>query len=99
MNTTCYVYRCSARLDMYIYLARENDFDCIDKSLVKKLGSLDFAMSLELNSDTKLAKEDPLKIMDNLSTSGFHLQLPPESSVEELLSKIAEKQNKKQVIK
>lgn len=94
MNTTCYVYRCSAKLDMYIYLAEENNFACIDESLVKKLGSLDFAMSLELNSDTKLAKEDPLKIMENLSSLGFHLQLPPESSVEELMATIAEKQNK-----
>lgn len=94
MTTTCYVYRCSAKLDMYIYLAEENNFDCIDEKLVKKLGTLNFAMSLELNNDTKLAKEDPAKIMENLSAQGFHLQLPPESSIEELMAKIAEKQNK-----
>ena len=94
MSTTCFVYRCSAKQDMYIYLAEENGFDCIDEKLIKKLGTLDFAMSLELNSDTKLAKEDPLKIMDNLTSQGFHLQLPPESSVEELMALIAEKQNR-----
>lgn len=93
MTTTCYVYRCSAKLDMYIYLAEENNFDCIDESLVKKLGDLDFAMSLELNRDTKLAKESPIKIMENLDSQGFHLQLPPQSSIEELMAKIAENQN------
>jgi len=94
MSTTCYIYRCSAKQDMYIYLAKENDFASIDENLLKKLGQLQFAMTLDLKEDTKLAKEDPEAVRNNLKSQGFHLQLPPETSVEDILAKIAEKQNK-----
>lgn len=92
MSTTCYIYRCSAKLDMYIYLAEENNFDCIDSSIKKKLGTLDFAMALEIRGDTKLAKEDPHKIIDNLKAQGFHLQLPSETPIEELMARINQSQ-------
>ena len=94
MSTSCYVYRCSAKQDMYIYLAKENDFESIDENLKKKLGELKFAMTLDLDSSTKLAKENPETILSNLESQGFHLQLPAETSVEEILARIAEKQNK-----
>jgi len=93
MTTSCYIYRCSAKLDMYIYLSKENDFDCIDDSIKKKLGTLDFAMVLEIKDDTKLAKEDPKKIIKNLNSQGFHLQLPSETSIEELMAKLNKSQN------
>jgi uncharacterized protein len=94
MTTSCYIYRCSAKLDMYIYLSKENDFDCIDDSIKKKLGTLDYAMVLEIKDDTKLAKEDPKKIIENLKSQGFHLQLPSETSIEELMAKFNKSQNK-----
>ena len=94
MSTSCYVYRCSAKQDMYIYLAKENDFESIDENLKKKLGELKFAMALDLDDSTKLAKENPATILSNLESQGFHLQLPAETSVEEILARIAEKQNK-----
>lgn len=97
MSTTCYIYRCSAKQDMYIYLAKENDFESIDEGLKKKLGELRFAMTLDLDKGTKLAKENPETILNSLKTQGFHLQLPPETSLEDILAKIAEKQNKKQL--
>lgn len=92
MSTTCYIYRCSAKHDMYIYLAKENDFDSIDASIRKKLGTLDFAMTLEIKQDTKLAKEDPKKIIANLKAQGFHLQLPSETSIEEIMARINKSQ-------
>lgn len=88
MSANCYIYRCAAKQDMYIYLAEENDFDCIDEKLKRSLGDLTFAMTLELNKDTKLVKEDPVKVMANLQSQKFHLQLPPETSIEKLMSKL-----------
>ncbi len=92
MKTTCYIYRCSAKPDMYIYLAREDDFDAIDDSIKNKLGQLSLAMSIELDDNSKLAKEDPKKVIQNLKEQGFHLQLPSETSVEELMQKISRQQ-------
>ena len=93
MKTTCYIYRCSAKPDMYIYLAEENGFDVIDEKIVKKLGTLNFAMTLELDADTKLAKENPAHVIENIQSQGFHLQLPAETTVEELMANIASKQS------
>ena len=89
MPANCFIYRCSRKPDMYIYLAEENDFDCIDDKIRKSLGELSFAMALELKSDTKLAKEDPVKVMSNLQNQKFHLQLPPQISIESLMAKIS----------
>ena len=93
MTTTCYIYRCSAKFDMYIYLTEKNNFDSIDDSIKKKLGTLDFAMELEIKPDTKLAKEDPQKIIENLKSQGFHLQLPSETPIEELMAKMNQSQD------
>lgn len=89
MTISCYIYRCSAKPDMYIYLAEENGFDKIDEGLIKKLGQLSFAMSLELDNNSKLAREDPLKVIENLNNQGFHLQMPSDTSVEELMARIS----------
>jgi len=48
-------------------------------------------MALNLNEATKLAKEDPTKVMANLQKQKFHLQLPPETSIETLMSKLSQK--------
>ncbi len=95
MKTSCYIYRCSAKPDMYIYLAEEDGFDAIDEGLRKKLGTLSFAMSVEISKDSKLAKEDPVKVLENIKQQGFHLQMPAETSVEELMARIAKNKEKK----
>ncbi len=87
--TYCYIYRCNAKQDMYIYLAEENDFDCIDEKIKNSLGELTFAMTLELNENTKLVKEDPAKVIANLKNQKFHLQLPPQTSIETLMAKLS----------
>ncbi len=93
MKTTCYIYRCSAKPDMYIYLAEENGFDAIDDKLVKKLGTLNYAMTLELDKNSKLAKENPATVIENIASQGFHLQLPAETTVEELMANMAKNQS------
>jgi len=86
---TCYIYRCSAKPDMYIYLAEKDRFDQLPEQLLKNLGRIDFAMELVLSTDRKLAREDPQQVMDNLEKQGFHLQMPGDTPVDELLQNIA----------
>ena len=76
---------------MYIYLAEEDDFSNVPKDIYNSLGIIEFAMELEVSADKKLAKEDPEEVMKNLKDNGFHLQLPNETSVEELMTQIARK--------
>ena len=86
-----YIYRCSRKPDMYIYLAEEDDFSNVPKEIFNSLGIISFAMELEINPDRKLAKEDPDKVMENLGENGFHLQLPDKTPIEELMKEIANK--------
>lgn len=74
---------------MYIYLSEKDRFETIPDDLRKNLGLLDFSMELELNNNKKLAREDVTKVMKNLTDQGFHLQMPPETPVDELLERIA----------
>ena len=86
-----YIYRCSRKPDMYIYLAEEDDFSNVPRDIFNSLGIIQFAMELEISSGRKLAKEDPVKVMGNLKENGFHLQLPDKTSIEELMTQIAGK--------
>lgn len=85
----CYIYKCSRKPDMYIYLAEEDNFSKIPKDIYNSLGITELAMTLELDADRKMAKEDPLEIMGNLTNNGFHLQLPAETSIEEIMTQLA----------
>ncbi len=86
-----YIYRCSRKPDMYIYLAEEDDFSKVPKDIYNSLGIIEFAMELELSADRKLARENTEQVMKNLKANSFHLQLADDTSVEELMAKLSRK--------
>jgi uncharacterized protein YcgL (UPF0745 family) len=51
-------------------------------------------MELELTPETTLAREDTQKVIDNLNEHGFHIQLPANETLEEIMARIAERKNK-----
>ena len=54
----CYIYRCSRRPDLYIYLAEEDVFDNVPREIFNTLGIVEFAMELDITPATRLARED-----------------------------------------
>lgn len=88
-KTSCFIYRCTRKADMYIYLAEKDDFSKVPDTIMNGLGLTEFAMELELDENSKLAKEDPRAVISNLKDNGFHLQLPDNTPVEELMAKLA----------
>jgi len=85
----CYIYRCSLKTDMYIYLAEEDVFDNVPKEIFNSLGIVEFSMELEITPDTKLAREDTKTVLSNLKEHGFHIQLPGDESIETIMARIA----------
>ena len=85
----CFIYRCSLKPDMYIYLAEEDVFDNVPKEIFNSLGIVAFSMELEITPDTRLAREDIETVLKNLEEHGFHLQLPGDESVETIMRRIA----------
>lgn len=86
----CFIYRCSLKPDMYIYLAEEDVFDNVPKEIFNSLGIVEFAMELEIKPETKLAREDTRTVLENLKEHGFHIQLASNESVEAIMARIAQ---------
>lgn len=85
----CFIYRCSLKPDMYIYLAEEDMFDHVPKEIFNSLGIVEFSMELEITPELKLNREDANTVINNLKQHGFHLQLPGDESVEAIMARIA----------
>ena len=90
----CFIYRCSLKPDMYIYLAEEDVFDNVPKEVFNSLGIVEFSMELEITPDTGLARENIETVLKNLEEHGFHLQLPGDESVEAIMRRIADNNTK-----
>jgi len=93
----CFIYRCNLKQDMYIYLAEEDNFENVPKEIYDTLGIVEFSMELEITPETKLAREEIATVLSNLKQHGFHIQLSSNESVEDIMARIAEKNNKKQI--
>ena len=89
----CFIYRCSNKADMYIYLAEEDVFEKVPREIYNSLGIVEFSMELEITDDTKLAREDTETVINNLKQHGFHIQLPADESIEIIMARIAKDKN------
>jgi len=73
----CWIYKSPRKEEMYLYLATEDDFECIPAALIERFGTPQHVMRLELTPDRTLAREDIQTVISNLKDQGFHLQMPP----------------------
>lgn len=89
----CFIYRCSNRPDLYIYLAEEDNFEDVPKAIYNTLGIIEFSMEIEITEDTRLAREDTATVLHNLKENGFHIQLPSDESLEQIMERIAASKN------
>jgi len=89
----CFIYRCTNKPDLYIYLAEEDVFDNVPRAIYNSLGIVEFSMELDINDDTKLARENTSTVISNLKQHGFHIQLPSDESVETIMARIATAKN------
>lgn len=73
----CDIYRSGKNPDMYLYVIRDQGLDAVPPELVHQLGKAEFAMTLELTPDKKLARADTARVMTSLRDNGYYLQIPP----------------------
>lgn len=86
----CYIYRCSKKIGMYIFLKEQDNFSVVPEHIKKAIGDTEFTMELDITPERKLAKENPQTVVNNLQEHGFHLQLPSEKSIEDIMAEIAQ---------
>jgi uncharacterized protein YcgL (UPF0745 family) len=73
----CYIYKSLKKEELYLYLSQKDDFSALPQGLFDSLGPIAFVMELQLTPTRKLARENVEKVIANLQTQGFHIQLPP----------------------
>ena len=71
------IFRSSKKMDTYIYLPIDAEFDDLPEALRKQFGRTVFVMELLLTTSLKLALFDAAMVMQGIAKDGFFLQLPP----------------------
>ncbi len=73
-----YIYKSTKKEELYLYIANKDDFSNVPQALFDSMGKEpQFVMELELSADKPLAREDVTKVMANIESQGFHVQMPP----------------------
>jgi uncharacterized protein YcgL (UPF0745 family) len=73
----CWVYRSSRKAELYLYLARKDGFEVVPDGLMKLMGRAELVMELDLHAQRKLARSEVGRVMADLDSRGFYLQMPP----------------------
>lgn len=73
----CFIYKSLKKPDLYVYLKNQDDFCCLPEALQQSLGKMQFVFSLDITPERKLARANPVSVLNNLETHGYFLQLPP----------------------
>ncbi|MDC9728398.1 MAG: YcgL domain-containing protein [Methyloprofundus sp.] len=84
----CFIYRSNKKSELYVYLAKQDDFSTIPADLFKSIGQPEYVMELEITPDRQLARENAVDILKGIEDNGFYIQMPP--TVESLLKKPTE---------
>ena len=71
------IFRSSKKMDTYIYLPIEAEFDDLPEALRKQFGRTVFVMELLLTTSLKLALFEAVTVMQGIAKDGFFLQFPP----------------------
>lgn len=77
----CAVYKSNKKMDTYLFVEKEAEFERVPDSLLKMLGELEFVMSVDLDERDKLAQADPQQVKESLIDQGYFLQLPPSAYI------------------
>ncbi|HEC74752.1 MAG TPA: YcgL domain-containing protein [Methylophaga aminisulfidivorans] len=77
-----YIYKSQKKDELYIYITKKDDFTDVPQALYDSMGKEPiFVMELELSKNRPLAREDVDKVIENLNSQGFHIQMPPRAEI------------------
>ncbi len=83
----CRIFRSKRKNETYLFLAADQLFEELPEELRATFGEPVFVMALQLSSTSKLARVATQSVLESLRERGYFLQLPPQSPVEEEISK------------
>lgn len=73
----CDVYKSDKKIGLYLYVERTEGLARVPEALLKQFGPPRLTLTFELHANRRMARQDPLVVIKNLQTNGYHVQLPP----------------------
>jgi uncharacterized protein YcgL (UPF0745 family) len=77
----CAIYKSDKKVDTYLFVEKEDDFERVPDSLLEMLGDVELVMTLDLGKREKLAQADLDDVKKSLGEQGYFLQLPPKAYI------------------
>lgn len=77
MKRICSIYKSPRKREMYLYVDKREALTRVPEALLGMFGAPKHCFDLLLTPERKLAREDVVKVLDNIEKQGFHLQMPP----------------------
>ncbi len=77
---------------MYLYVDKKEALSRVPEALLKRFGTPEQAMVLLLHSGKRLARVDVNKVLEDIQSHGFFLQIPPRP--DEIMRSIHENNSK-----
>lgn len=73
----CSIYRSSKVDGMYLYVDIHDDLSRVPESLLERFGRPELVTKLALSPERSLARADVKKVLEDIGSVGFFLQMPP----------------------
>lgn len=73
----CSIYKTNKKDEMYLFISRRDDFSQVPETLLNMFGQPKLVVTMNLTNERSLAFADTGKVMNELTTTGYYLQIPP----------------------
>jgi uncharacterized protein len=77
MLKLCTVYKSPKKDEMYLYVDRKEGLSRVPEALLVMFGTPKEIMAMPVTKERKLARVDVDKLLQEITTKGFYLQMPP----------------------
>ncbi|MET0379146.1 MAG: YcgL domain-containing protein [Spongiibacteraceae bacterium] len=78
MKRLCAIYRSSKVDEMYLYVDLRDDLKRVPEALLEHFGKPQLTTKMVLEPTRKLARADVNKVLQEIDSKGFYLQMPPQ---------------------
>ena len=73
----CDIYKSKKGEELYLYVEQDAGFENVPADLLAQINAEKVVMTLTLSPQRTLARADVNKVMADIRSQGFYLQLPP----------------------
>ncbi len=77
MKILCDIYKSKKQEELYLYIDKLKGLEHVPSQLLEKINTEKIVLSLVLTPERKLARADINKVLGEIQSKGYYLQMPP----------------------